>query len=115
MDIDLTLFRGIGKNHQRSFERNAALANKMYSTNTLNTSVDSRSVLLSVADDWKNFALNNRRVSKDIEESSAYNAKQRMLQEKQSMLDSQDLNNVRHSMNLTSQSINLKMPLEKMN
>jgi hypothetical protein len=28
-----------------------------------------------VADDWKNFALNNRRVSKDIDESSSYNAK----------------------------------------
>lgn len=85
MDLDLTLFRGLGKNHQRSFERNAALANKMYSSTTL---TDSRSVLLSVADDWKDFALNNRRVSKDIEETSAYNAKQRMLQEKQSMLDS---------------------------
>ena len=48
----------------------------MYSSNTLNTSVDSRSVLLSVADDWKNFALNNRRVSKDVDDSSSsYNAK----------------------------------------
>lgn len=34
-----------------------------------------------------------------------------MLQEKQSMLDSQDLNNIRHSMNQTQQPLqNLKMP-----
>ena len=53
--------------------------------------------MLSVADDWKSFALNNRRVPKDsyLEEPAPINPKQRMLQEKQSMLDSQDLNKVR--------------------
>ena len=106
VDLDLTLFRGIGKNHQRSFERNAAQANKIYQTNTMNTSTDSRSVMLSVSDDWKTFALNNRRVpNKYQEELISYNPKQRMLLEKQSMLDSQDLTKVRESMNLTQQSL----------
>lgn len=35
VDLDLTLFRGIGKNHQRSFERN------LYSTGRLNQSFNS--------------------------------------------------------------------------
>lgn len=42
----------------------------------MNTSTDSRSVMLSVGEDWKNFALNNRRVpNKDQEESLSYNPK----------------------------------------
>jgi hypothetical protein len=63
VDLDLTLFRGIGKNHQRSFERN------LVSTGRLNqsfNSTDSRSVLLSVGDDWKTFAMNNRRVPREL-------------------------------------------------
>ncbi len=72
----------------------------------MNTSTDSRSVMLSVSDDWKNFALNNRRVpNKEQEELISYNPKQRMLLEKQSMLDSLDLTKVRESMNLTQQSL----------
>jgi hypothetical protein len=50
---------------------------------------DSRSVTISVSDDWRTFALNNRRVAKDQhDESHTSNAHTRMLLEKQSMLDS---------------------------
>jgi hypothetical protein len=49
VDLDLTVFRGIGTNHQRSFERNIHGRNSMYAA----TLSESRSLLLSAKEDWQ--------------------------------------------------------------
>jgi hypothetical protein len=73
VDLDLTMFRGIGKNHQRSFERNMIGRNQ--------TLAETCSVMLSVNEDWKSFALNNRKVSKDHYETETHQPKQRLIYE----------------------------------
>ena len=68
VDLDLTMFRGIGTNHQRSFERNIHGRNSMYAA----TLSESRSLLFSAKDDWKTFAMNNRRIPKELYHSQVF-------------------------------------------
>lgn len=68
VDLDLTMFRGIGTNHQRSFERNIHARNSMYAA----TLSESRSLLFSAKDDWKTFAMNNRRIPKELYHSQVF-------------------------------------------
>jgi hypothetical protein len=62
VDLDLTMFRGIGTNHQRNFERNIHGRNSMYAA----TLSESRSLIISAKEDWKTFAMNNRRIPKEL-------------------------------------------------
>jgi len=62
VDLDLTMFKGIGTNHQRSFERNIHGRNSLHNPSLS----ESRSLLLSVNEDWKSFAMNHRHVPKEL-------------------------------------------------
>ena len=62
IDLDLTMFKGIGTNHQRNFERNIQGRNSMHNA----TLSESRSLIISAKEDWKSFAMNNRRIPKEF-------------------------------------------------
>jgi hypothetical protein len=97
VNLDLTIFRGIGQNHQRSFERNQLSRSHTFTGAGFDSrSQDRGAPLISVNEDWKNFTLNNR---KHIDAANdTFDSKARANKEKESTLDSADLARFRDSL-----------------
>jgi hypothetical protein len=96
IDLDFSIFKGIGSNHTKQFQKN--LLQRSFGPSILpneSQTLSRMGVLLSVSDDWKTFTLNNRRPL-NAEHTGEYpDSRTRAIKEQESCLDSVDLTRVR--------------------